>query len=60
MSKNLVSVSDKMSPDGKLIVSAISAEIECLPNELKDNLNIELDKLDVWTYWTKIIIMSLL
>ena len=32
LSKNLVSVRDKLSPDGKLIVSAISAEIQCLRN----------------------------
>ena len=44
LSKNLVSVRDKLSPDGKLIVSAISAEIDSLRNELKDSFNSELDK----------------
>ena len=44
MSKQLSSIRDKLSPDGKLIVSAITTEFDCLRNELKESFNQELEK----------------
>ena len=45
VTRNLSTIRDKLSPDGKLIVIAITSEIESLRNELNQKFNSEMEKL---------------
>ena len=42
---NLSAIRDKLSPDGKLIVNAITSELQALNTQLNNQINSEIQKL---------------
>ena len=42
---NLSAIRDKLSPDGKLIVNAITSELQALSTQLNNQINSEIQKL---------------